>query len=76
VEAIQLEVSDKATNKYDKIAAINTDICIGCGVCVHKCPTESIVLEHREDTTRPPKTGRDWSNLAIADRLAAIGKHE
>ncbi len=76
VEAIQLEVSDKATNKYDKIAAIDTDICIGCGVCVHKCPTESIVLERREETTMPPKTGRDWSNLAIADRLAASAKHE
>jgi formate hydrogenlyase subunit 6/NADH:ubiquinone oxidoreductase subunit I len=44
---------------------------ISCGVCVHKCPTQSIVLEHREKTTRPPKTAIDFAALLLADKQAA-----
>jgi NAD-dependent dihydropyrimidine dehydrogenase PreA subunit len=54
MDAIQFKVSERATNKYRKAMVVDTDICVGCGVCVHKCPTESIVLERREEITRPP----------------------
>jgi Fe-S-cluster-containing hydrogenase component 2 len=62
----------QATSKFNKAVSVNTDLCIGCGVCVHKCPTGTIVLEPREETTRPPKTGGEWMQLFLADRLAAL----
>lgn len=71
MDAIELRVSSRATSKVNKAVWVDTELCIGCGVCVHKCPTGSIVLERREETTRPPKTGREWNQLFIADRLAA-----
>jgi NAD-dependent dihydropyrimidine dehydrogenase PreA subunit len=74
MDAIQFKVSARATNKFGKAVKVDTDICIGCGVCVHKCPTKSITLERREEITRPPKTAREWSQLFIADRLAAKEK--
>jgi formate hydrogenlyase subunit 6/NADH:ubiquinone oxidoreductase subunit I len=74
MDAIQFKVSDRATNKFRKAMAVDTDICVGCGVCVHKCPSKSIVLERREEITKPPKTVREYTQLSINDRLAAIEK--
>ena len=74
MDAIQFKVSERATNKYRKAMAVDTDICVGCGVCVHKCLTKSIVLERREEITRPPKNVKEFTRLSINDRLAAIGK--
>jgi len=36
--------------------------CIGCGLCIHTCPTESIRLVHKnmENVTQPPVTENDW----------------
>jgi NAD-dependent dihydropyrimidine dehydrogenase PreA subunit len=74
MDALELKVSGRATSKFNKAVSVDTDICIGCGVCVHKCPTDSITLERREGTTMPPKTGRDWMNAFITDRLVAKEK--
>lgn len=71
MDAIRLKVSGEATSKFNKTVTVDTEICIGCGVCVHKCPSGSITLERREEITRPPKTGRDWNQMFVADRLAA-----
>jgi formate hydrogenlyase subunit 6/NADH:ubiquinone oxidoreductase subunit I len=71
MDAIQMQVSAQATNKFHKVVKVDTDLCIGCGVCVHKCPTDSIVLEHREETTRPPKDVYEFVTLNLADRQAA-----
>ena len=61
-------------NKTGKMAAINTEICIGCGVCAYKCSTESLVLERREVITPPPKDGREFATLVMADIEAAKAK--
>ncbi len=71
MDAIQLQVSAKATNKFCKVVTADTKLCIGCGVCVHKCPTRSIVLERQEEITRSPKTVREFAADTMADKQAA-----
>lgn len=74
MDAIQMKVNAAATNKFGKSVVVDTNLCIGCGVCVHKCAAHSITLERRDETTYPPKTGRDWAMLAAKDVMAAKAK--
>jgi NAD-dependent dihydropyrimidine dehydrogenase PreA subunit len=61
-------VGDKQLkNKKGMVAVANTDICIGCGVCVHKCPTRSLDLVQNEETVDPPKTRRDFGMKVYSD---------
>ncbi len=71
MDAIQLKYSTKATNKFRKAVEVDEDLCIGCGVCVHKCKPKSIMLKRKEEDeiTRPPKTKRD---LVTENVMAAI----
>jgi formate hydrogenlyase subunit 6/NADH:ubiquinone oxidoreductase subunit I len=61
MDAIQLKFSTKATNKFRKVVEVDTELCIGCGVCAHKCKPKAIMLKKKEeeDLTQPPKTRRD-----------------
>jgi len=61
-------------NKSGKVSVVNLDLCIGCGVCVYKCPTESLTLERREITEDPPKDAREYTKLVMADFAAARTK--
>ena len=54
-------------NKGGKVSVANTDFCIGCGVCAYKCPTKSLLLEHREVTHHPPKDASEYLKLVMAD---------
>ena len=74
MDAIQFKVSLEAPNKFGKAVEVDTEKCVGCGVCVHNCPPKSIMLEHRKETTRSPKTSDEYNQLFVADRLAAIEK--
>ena len=67
MDALQLKASTEAKNKYRKAAVVDPDLCIGCGVCVQKCPSDSLILERHEPTTRPPKTAREWAMSFAAD---------
>ncbi len=57
-------------NKTGKVAVINRDICIGCGVCAYKCQSNTLVLERREVIEAPPTT-EEWQEIE-ADLAAAI----
>jgi formate hydrogenlyase subunit 6/NADH:ubiquinone oxidoreductase subunit I len=61
-------------NKSGKVATIDTEICIGCGVCAYKCSTESLVLERYEVVTHPPKDRHEFATLMMADIEAARAK--
>jgi ferredoxin len=74
MDAIQMKFSAESTNKFRKAVAVDTDLCIGCGVCVHKCPSESITLKRRETITRSPKTGMDLMRINYMARQAARQK--
>jgi len=52
----------------DNQAEVNRDRCIGCGLCVTTCPSESIRLELKPENARriPPVTsGEQMMNMAI-----------
>ncbi|MCX5852502.1 MAG: 4Fe-4S dicluster domain-containing protein [Deltaproteobacteria bacterium] len=55
------------TNKLGKVAEVTTERCIGCGVCVHKCPSGSLSLTQSESVQDPPKTIRDWAIQFMTD---------
>jgi Fe-S-cluster-containing hydrogenase component 2 len=51
-----------------EIAVVNRDRCIGCGLCVTTCPSESITLaaKPQENWQTPPATSLEqMMNLAI-----------
>jgi ferredoxin len=70
MDAIQLKFSTKATNKFRKAVEVDADLCIGCGVCVHKCKPKSIMLKRKdeEEITRPPATRKDL----VRDNVMAV----
>ena len=53
-----------------KVAALDPDRCIGCSVCVYKCPTRSLILERREEIYPPPKDAREWMERWFEDKKA------
>jgi formate hydrogenlyase subunit 6/NADH:ubiquinone oxidoreductase subunit I len=75
MDALQLKFHPPAPNKYHK-ASVLTDpaLCIGCGVCVYKCPTDSLTLVRNQEITEPPKNAREYMAHFIADRKAAMEK--
>ena len=36
-------------------AKVDADTCIGCGLCVAKCPTKAAKLVHKKKETVPPR---------------------
>jgi ferredoxin len=71
MHALSLQDSSEATNKKGQIAEQDPDLCIGCGVCAHKCPTDSLVLERREAVSHPPKDVQEWMRRYIEDHKKA-----
>ena len=71
MDAIQLKFFPEATNKFRKAVEVDVEKCIGCGVCVHKCKAKSIILELREEITRPPNDGRELLQINAMAALAA-----
>jgi len=59
-------------NKSGKVAVVNPEICLGCGVCAYKCQTKSLVLERREVITQPPGSQRERYLMAVKD-LEEVG---
>jgi NAD-dependent dihydropyrimidine dehydrogenase PreA subunit len=54
-------------NQTGKAAGLDTERCIGCGVCAYKCPSRSLTLSRNAVEHHPPQTGRDWVMQFIAD---------
>jgi formate hydrogenlyase subunit 6/NADH:ubiquinone oxidoreductase subunit I len=68
MDALQLKVSAEVRNKVGKAAVVDPGLCIGCGVCVHKCPSGSLALVHKHDTTEPSETAREYMMHYLAAR--------
>jgi len=71
MEALKLVDSPDAQNKTGKVAELNTERCIGCGVCAYKCPTKSLVLQRREIVYDPPNSMAEYGMRFVMDRQAA-----
>jgi NAD-dependent dihydropyrimidine dehydrogenase PreA subunit len=54
-------------NKTGKVAKLNPERCIGCGVCAYKCPSQSLTLARNQVEHHPPQTVRDWGMHFMAD---------
>ena len=76
MDALQLNFSDQAANKFNKAAVVDIDLCIGCGVCVHKCPSGSLTLVRNEEVTEPPANVREYMKHYMADRREARERRE
>ena len=63
-----MKFSPKAGNKFNKAAVVSKEACIGCGVCVHKCPTDSLTLVQKDEVSDSPKNVRDYGMRYMADR--------
>jgi ferredoxin len=60
-------------NQTGKISQLAPERCIGCGVCVYKCPAGAITLERNPVEHAPPQTGRDWIMQFLTDTRTAKG---
>ena len=56
----------------DEMAEVDTDLCIGCGLCATGCPEDAIELVRREESPVPTPTMREMG----ANILMARGKLE
>ena len=54
-------------NKTGKVAKLNPERCIGCGVCVYKCLSQSLMLTRNHVEHHPPQTVRDFGMQFITD---------
>lgn len=68
MDALQLKVSEKAGNKFGKAVALAVESCIGCGVCVHKCPTDSLKLVKKENESNPPQHVKEYMMHFMKDK--------
>ena len=55
------------TNKTGRVAELNLERCIGCGVCAYKCQSQSLKLKRNQVEHHPLQTGRDWITQFVAD---------
>ncbi|MBT4264911.1 MAG: 4Fe-4S binding protein [Deltaproteobacteria bacterium] len=74
MDALQLKVSAKATNKFRKAVALEEKFCIGCGVCVYKCKSGAIILERKPEAeiTRSPRTEKELIRENVMSAFAAL----
>jgi len=70
MDALRLEPLAEAKNKTGKAAVLDPEKCIGCGVCAHKCPTNSLILQRREKIEAPPLDPRDYMKRFFIEKKA------
>ena len=51
---------------------VKPETCKACGLCLHKCPTDSLTLERREEIVDPPQDIRDYSRRFMEDKKEGI----
>jgi Fe-S-cluster-containing hydrogenase component 2 len=57
-----------AIEVVDEVAQVDTDRCIGCGVCVSGCDTDAVELVRREEAPVPPATMREFGIKTLQNK--------
>jgi len=57
-----------AIEVVDKQVSFTPEKCIGCGVCVHKCPKDALYLIHREGEQDYPEDPRETATRMLSER--------
>ena len=59
-----------AIDMVDGVADINRDKCLGCAVCVSKCPVDAITMQPRpkSEQVEPPKDFGTWEKERLENR--------
>jgi electron transport complex protein RnfB len=60
----------EATKEEDGAVQVMVERCIGCGLCVDRCPAEAISMQAHESQKEPPATFDDVL-IRIADERNA-----
>jgi len=64
----QPEDGKKLKPKDLKTVSYDPDVCIGCGVCVHKCKTQSLTLTKRDTVEDIPENFFDAGMRMMTER--------
>lgn len=57
-----------AITQNDSLAAVETERCIGCGLCVSVCPTDALQMARRIDAPVTPTTGRELMGAVLMEK--------
>ena len=59
-------------HEFGEAAVVDQELCIGCGVCAHKCPTQSIQLARRPEGILPCHRARDGRTNGCGARHQSV----
>jgi ferredoxin len=63
-----------SVSEKEQYAVVNLDRCLGCGVCVSNCTTESISLLKIPAEVIPPQTREELIDIIMAGKKGRLGK--
>jgi Fe-S-cluster-containing hydrogenase component 2 len=55
-------------------ATVDLNRCLGCGLCVPTCPTQSITLVKKPVEVKPPLTREELNEVLMAGKPGRLGK--
>jgi Fe-S-cluster-containing hydrogenase component 2 len=57
----------EALSLEDEQVVLNSDRCIGCGLCVSTCPTDSLILMRKSERKHVPLNFETtWKEISLA----------
>jgi Fe-S-cluster-containing hydrogenase component 2 len=63
----------EALSLVDDVSTVDLDRCIGCGVCVSKCPSGAITLKNKMKKSIPPKDHDSMYQKIFLERIGILG---
>ena len=60
-----MEIVFNALNVDGPVCEVNSEYCVGCGLCVPICPEDALVLFRRQqgEVPLPPEDPKTWGRI-------------